>query len=300
MKLLIIGSEGFIGSHCVQFFKNSGHDVWGIDFAERPANNYNYIRCYKNKTAFADVFSVDYSAIINCAGNGNVPVSINDPVLDFTANSYDTIRILDAIRKVCPKVKYIHLSSAAVYGNPENLPINEIDETIPISPYGYHKLIAEHICKEYSSIYNIKVAIVRPFSVYGPGLRKQMFWDWNKKLRSNSEFELFGTGSESRDYIYIKDLVKAISLILEKGSFEGDIYNIGSGNETFIKEVAELFFDLPHITVSYKFNKVVRSGDPLNWKADTTKLGLLGFKCDYTLQEGIGELHAWLNEISEE
>ena len=61
-----------------------------------------------------------------------------------------------------------------------------------------------------------------------------------------------------------------------------------------------MFFDLPHITVSYKFNKVVRSGDPLNWKADTTKLGLLGFKCDYTLQEGIGELHAWLNEISEE
>ena len=299
MKILIIGSEGFIGSHCVDFFLSTGHFVSGLDLYEQPSKRYVYTKITRLSPEFDEVFgSGQFDAVINASGSSNVSYSMAHPLSDFEANCLDTIRVLDAIRKHQKDCRYIHLSSAAVYGNPAKLPVQETDPLLPISAYGWHKLIAENLCREYSSLYKLNIAILRPFSVYGPGLKKQLFWDLFQKSRDRQgKFELFGTGKESRDYIHINDLVRAVACVLEKAAMRGEAYNIAPGNETTIEKVVDIFFSALSLQPDYFFNGQVRSGDPLNWCADTRKINQLGFSCEIDLLQGMKEVAACLKEL---
>jgi UDP-glucose 4-epimerase len=300
LKILILGSEGFIGSHCVSYFLNSGRSVFGIDLFEQPTRDYTYSKVSRLSPELDELFAANtFDAVVNAAGSGNVPYSMTHPVIDFEANSLDTIRVLEAIRKHQPMCKYIHISSAAVYGNPSRLPVQEDHATLPLSPYGWHKLIAEQLCKEYSSVYALNLAIIRPFSVYGVGLKKQLFWDlYNKIKNSSSHIELHGTGMESRDFIHVHDLVRAIELILENGLLNGETYNIASGEETSIQKVVDIFLKTLDHPIAYQFNGKVRAGDPLQWKADITSIKRLGFAPKRTLPEGLTEVSAWLHQLS--
>lgn len=300
MKILILGSEGFIGSHCVDFFIVRSNTVFGVDLYEKAAKQYNYTKLSKLYPEFDEIFSLhSFDAVINAAGSGNVPYSMSHPLIDFEANSLDTIRVLDAIRKHQPECRYIHISSAAVYGNPAKLPVQEFDITVPLSPYGWHKLISEQLCREYVNIYKLQIAIIRPFSVYGPGLKKQLFWDLYKKIQNRKgEIELHGTGEESRDYIYIEDLVSAIGCIIHQEKLNGEIYNVASGTETKIAEVVELFMDALHTPCTFRFNGVVRAGEPLNWYADITNINAIGFLNKYTMQQGMRKLADWMLQLS--
>jgi len=300
MKVLIIGSEGFIGGHCVDYFLSTNHHVWGVDLFEQPSKRYAYSKITRLSPEFDEMFDMaKFDAVINAGGSGNVPYSMLHPVSDFEANCLDTIRTLDAIRKHQPNCKYIHLSSAAVYGNPEKLPIHENDRKRPLSAYGWHKLVSEHLCNEYTSVYHLHTAIIRPFSVYGAGLKKQLFWDLFQKSKSNAGIiTLHGTGKESRDFINVHDLVLAIECVIEKGKMQGEIYNLASGIETTIEEAVATFFDQWGKKCSYEFNGIVREGDPLNWRADTTELNRLGFRPAINLQTGLSSLADWLKSLA--
>jgi nucleoside-diphosphate-sugar epimerase len=299
LRILILGSEGFIGSHFVEYFLAHNHVVSGIDLFEQPTRRYLYTKVSRLSPELDELFEKNtFDAVINAAGSGNVPYSMSHPVIDFEANSLDTIRVVESIRKHQKVCKYIHISSAAVYGNPIRLPVKEDDATAPLSPYGWHKLIAEHICREYSTVYNLPIAIVRPFSVYGTGLKKQLFWDLFQKIKNcNGNVELHGTGKESRDFIHVKDLVKAVALILEKGSLTGEVYNLASGEETTIANVVKMFVSTLKEPPICSFNGVVRSGDPLNWCADMSKLQELHFVPDYKINDGMQEISTWLQSL---
>jgi nucleoside-diphosphate-sugar epimerase len=298
LRILILGSEGFIGGHCVAHFTSGNHDVAGADLFEQPSRDYSYQKISRLSSELDELLERQaFDAIINAAGSGNVPYSMTHPVLDFEANCLDTVRLLDGIRRHQPKCKYLHLSSAAVYGNPSRLPIAEEDETLPLSPYGWHKLMAEQLCKEYSNLFGLRTAIARPFSVYGPGLKKQMFWDLYQKTKSGGPIELIGTGKESRDYIHVLDLVHAFENILEKSAMNADVYNIASGEEFTIEKVVRIYFDALNIKNGYAFNGQVRKGDPLNWRADVGRLTALGFSCEIELKQGLLELGDWLKTI---
>lgn len=299
MRIGVIGSEGFIGSHCVQYFLGKGHEIVGLDIYEQPSQHYRYIKVSRLSPELDDIFNEHaFDGLINVSGSGNVPYSMSHPVIDFEANSLDTIRTLDAIRKYQPQCKYIHFSSAAVYGNPARIPVNEQDTTVPLSPYGWHKLIAEHICREYTTIYKLRIAILRPFSVYGSGLKKQMFWDLLQKFKSvKNGMELLGTGNESRDYIHVSDLLHALNLVLTKGDYRADVYNVASGVEICIKDAVKYFWEALGEKPDYRFNGVVREGDPLNWRADITKLRQLGFTPKLDLQTGLEEMTSWMKSI---
>jgi UDP-glucose 4-epimerase len=277
-----------------------GNDVFGIDLLEQPTRKYHYTKVSRLSPELDEVFENNsFDGIINAAGSGNVPYSMTHPVIDFEANSLDTIRVLEAIRKHQPMCKYIHISSAAVYGNPTTLPVQEEHVTVPLSPYGWHKLIAEQLCKEYSSIYSLNLAVIRPFSVYGIGLKKQLFWDiYHKIENSTSTIELHGTGLESRDFIHVHDLIQAIDFILKKGSLRGEVYNLASGVETTIQEVVDIFISTLKHPVSYRFSGKVRAGDPLNWRADITRIRELGFTPSYTLRNGLLEVSGWLQQLN--
>ena len=296
MKILILGSEGFIGSHCIDYFLKKGHSVEGVDLFEQSSKQYRYHKVSRLSPELDELFLTGaFDAVINAAGSGNVPYSMSHPVLDFEANSLDTIRVLDFLRKHQPACKYLYLSSAAVYGNPIRLPVLEEDATHPLSPYGWHKLIGEKICLEYSSVYGLRTAIVRPFSVYGPRLKKQMFWDIYQKFKQSKDpIELLGTGDESRDYVFIRDVVYGLDCVLQNGAMNGEAYNLASGIETKIKDAVELFAETLGSTRQYKFNGLVRPGDPLNWKADNSKIKQLGFQSVTTFSAGLKELTEWI------
>jgi UDP-glucose 4-epimerase len=297
MKILILGSEGFIGHNLVQYFLNGNASVYGCDLFEVPSNAYNYRKISRLSPELDEVFATaSFDVCINAAGSGNVNYSMTHPFSDFEANSLDTIRVLECIRRLQPVCRYVHISSAAVYGNPEKLPVKEQDRKSPLSPYGWNKLISEMLCSEYSSIYKLKTISVRPFSVYGPGLRKQLFWDLFRKINSLKEnkIELWGTGNESRDFIFIDDLVSCIGMLIDNAEMAGEVYNIASGNETTIREIGTLFCRSIIPRIEIEFNQKVREGDPLNWKADISKIEEIGFKPRVTVNEGINKLVQWI------
>lgn len=300
MNILILGSEGFIGSHLVEFYKSKNWKVHGADLYEVGTQRYNYHKISRLSPEYDEILQHTHVDLcINAAGSGNVPYSVTHPVSDFEANALDTVRILDGLRKFRPHCRYLHISSAAVYGNPIQIPVNEESRVSPISPYGWHKLISENLCKEYHSVFNLRVAIVRPFSVYGPGLRKQLFWDLAKKCEAttNHTIDLWGSGKESRDFIFIDDLMSAFDVVTNSSRFQADVYNIATGVETSVDQVAKMFVGLFNSNIKIEFSNSAREGDPQNWCADISRMQKLGFNPQVSLEDGLQKLILWMKSL---
>jgi dTDP-glucose 4,6-dehydratase/UDP-glucose 4-epimerase len=166
-----------------------------------------------------------------------------------------------------------------------------------LSPYGYHKLLSEKLLLEYHRFFGLKTCSLRVFSAYGEGLQKQLFWDLFQKSKKESSIVLFGTGNESRDFIYILDLVSIVELVLIKAPFEGEKYNVANGDETSIRDAAEQLFQALDPALSAQFNNQVKEGDPLNWKADISMISSLGYKRKYSFAEGIKKYSQWLKGL---
>lgn len=294
-NILIIGSKGFIGSHCVTYFEKN-HHVFQCDVVTDYTSK-NYFIIDATNADYNDIFQkLEFDVCINCSGAASVSDSITNSQRDFMLNTVNVFKQLHAIRLHNPSCKYINLSSAAVYGNPQHLPIAESHPLHPISPYGVHKLLAENICKEFYDIYGLKTCSLRIFSAYGEGLQKQLFWDLHQKANKKQNVTLFGTGNESRDFIYIKDLMHAIDLVIQKASFENNIINVATGIEASIKDVAEIFYNLYRPEIQIEFQGQGRRGDPINWVGNIQQLKDLGFKPEVTMTEGLTNYISWLEE----
>ena len=297
MNILIIGSKGFIGSHALSYFKDLQHTTFGCDVVVDYTEE-NYFLLNATNANFQEIFSTqNFDVCINCSGAASVPDSIIHPQRDFDLNVNNVFNILDAIRLHQPNCKFINLSSAAVYGNPEKLPIVEDAKLQPVSPYGIHKKMAEKLLKEFYDFYNIATLSIRLFSVFGLGLQKQLFWDLYKKMTSNlSEIEIYGTGNETRDFIYVKDVTQALDLVIKNATFNGNAINISNGIEITIKEAVETFAKTLNWNGKIKYSQATRKGDPLNWKADISQLKALGYHQKYTLESGLNEYAKWIKE----
>lgn len=295
MKIFVIGSKGFIGQNVCKYFFEKGYNVWGADVVVDYVNTKNYFLIDASNSDFNSAFQeTRYDVCINCSGAASVPESIINPARDYFLNTVNVFKILEAIRKYQPECRFVNLSSAAVYGNPEKLPIKESEELRPISPYGVHKLHAEQICKEYYETFNIKSCCLRIFSAYGAGLKKQLFWDLHQKSKAGTPLVLFGTGYESRDFIYISDIVRAIDLIINNCSFRSDIINVANGEEIFIKDAVSTFLGLFNTSIQYRFSGQVRKGDPVKWKADIQKLTSMGYYPLIDIKKGLQEYFDWI------
>lgn len=293
MKILVVGSRGFIGSHCVDYFSRE-HEVWGCDIVI-DYNIPRYIVINSEDSDFASMFeTLQFEVCINCSGAANVPFSIENPYFDYRLNTLNVIKILEAIRKHAPSCKFITMSSAAVYGNPESLPILESAKLMPVSPYGYHKVMAEEVCKEYSRFWGIKTCCLRIFSAFGPRLKKQLFWDMYNKFISQKEITLWGTGRESRDFIYVSDIVKIVELAIKNSTFEAQCVNVANGRQISIAEVADTFVKVLGTNKKVVFNQAERKGDPINWEADIATIKQWGYTQITTLEDGIKKYVTWI------
>ncbi len=300
MKILIIGSEGFIGKNCVEYFVSRKFDVVGCDLINVTTDNYTYIKVSRLQPAYSQIFAHHtFDTVICAGGNGSVPLSFSSPLMDFEANVSDILMLLECVKEYNSNCKIVNISSAAVYGNPKHLPVAEDSIIAPISPYGWHKYMSEIACKEYFELFNIKTCSIRPFSVYGPGLKKQIIWDIFQKLkRQDTTIELFGTGEETRDFIYIDDLVRSIAVIVEKADFNGEVYNVASGNEINISTLASSLLSKIEFKGKLVFNKQVKQGDPRFWLANIKKVSDLGYTPKVDIDEGLTRTVEWLKKYT--
>ncbi len=297
MNILIIGSKGFIGGHAFDYFKSLDFKVYGCDVVT-DYNDEDYIQIDATNSNYHSIFEQnEIDVCLNCSGAASVPLSLENPLKDFSLNTLNVFKILEAIRCYQPNCKFINLSSAAVYGNPTALPINEKASLNPLSPYGIHKMQAEQIIKEFHTFYNIASCSLRIFSAYGEGLKKQLFWDLYQKFINNDQIELYGTGGESRDFIHVLDIIEAIHLVIQKAQFCGEEINIANGQEYTIQYVASLFQKNFHNNKSIQFNNQVKQGDPLNWCADISVLKEMGYQQKISIETGIQNYIDWINTL---
>ena len=296
MNILIIGSEGFIGKNIVNFYLHKNVNVAGVDVTE-STNKIKYFRVSDltynlNDTLLGYIPDICFY----CGGSANVQLSIEQPYKDFLLNVERVSSALDGLMRINKNCKFINISSAAVYGNPKKFPVEENCPFEPVSPYGWHKFQSENLCQEYFNRFGIPTCSVRPFSIYGSGQRKLLFWDVYQKVKKKEPMTFFGTGNETRDFIYIEDFVKALDSIIMCGEFNGDCYNIAFGEETTIKMAISTFLEILEVKHELIFTSIDRNGDPGHWHADISKLKRTGFTPSITLKQGLQQYKTWLKE----
>ncbi len=295
MKILVVGAAGFIGAHLVEYFLKRGDYVTGCDIVNVDCAAHQFFVIDPKQQDFSNLFKKNiYDFCINASGSASVTFSIENPAEDFRLNVSNVNSLLHAIRVFNPGCSFINFSSAAVYGNPKVLPIHENTPLSPLSPYGFHKMISEQICFEFYKLYKIKTISLRVFSAFGPELKKQLFWDLYNKSKTSKSIRLFGTGRESRDFIYISDLCLAVDMLMKNAKFCGQAINIASGTEISISDVAGKFLNAIDPSLTFTFSGEEKKGDPTNWRADISELKKLGFVSQTSFDEGITQMLSWL------
>jgi UDP-glucose 4-epimerase len=299
---LITGINGFLASYAAAEFTAAGYDVIGIHHSNNPsalALKKQYHLHLPSHEIESVIRTEKPDVVIHAAGTANVGKSVETPYEDFMISVPATANLLDSIRKESPKTLFFFLSSAAVYGNPTVLPISENSPIAPISPYGFHKRMGELLCDEYRQIYGLQTYVLRIFSAYGKGLRRQAVFDLVKNVLNfamdGKPMSVFGTGNESRDFIHASDIARCLVHLTENRP-TNHIINVASGNETSIKELLALISEGSNIQPKIEFTNVVRSGDPLNWRADISPLSKTGFSPTVSLKSGISEMIQWLTQ----
>lgn len=261
MKIVVTGGAGFIGSHLVESLVNYGHDVHVLDNLSTgtKANLKNIKGQYKFN--LIDVSSPDsfqgvtekVDIVFHLSALPRVQLSIDKPRATHDANVNGTFNMLEFAREKKVK-KFIYACSSSVYGDQEQLPLNEDMRPNPLNPYALQKYIGELYCQMYSKIYGLPTMSMRFFNVYGSrmateGAYKLVFSNWIESIRKGETMKIFGNGHQSRDFTHIQDVVQALVLAMNTELPEKSyVFNVGTGVETTINQLSEMFgFNHEHI-----------------------------------------------------
>lgn len=293
MKILVTGAAGFIGGHLVDRLINEGHNVWGIDNCSTGEPHFNVRAIYvfldlsHSVTEISDYIKFQrFDAIYHLAAIARVQPSIQDPQRYYSNNVNSTLNLLEACRLNEFKGKIVFTSSSSVYNGirAHNISNSEyLDKTVAGSPYALSKIHCEELCRYYSEHYGLNISIARPFNVYGPRMAHggystvlQTFLD---NYRDKKPLIIYGDGSQRRDFTFVSDIIQGL-LLLGNDSYSGcSIFNIGSGKNYSIKEIADLF--------PCKKIYMEKRDEPENTLANISRLKDLGYQPEYNVLEWI-------------
>jgi UDP-glucose 4-epimerase len=294
MEVLVTGGAGFIGSNIVDGLIKEGHKAIVVDnLSTGKKENLNEkaefyqldIRDQELEKVFEEN---EISHIIHHAAQIDVQHSIKDPLFDAHNNILGTINVLE-MAKEYEVEKIIYASSAAVYGEPDYLPVDEEHPIKAMSPYGITKHTPEHYIKMYSELYNLKYTIFRYSNVYGPrqdpkgeGGVVSIFVD---EMLAEERPVIFGDGEQTRDFIHVYDIVKANLLALEKG--DNILVNISTESRDSVNDLVDYLNEILPYSLE-AINEEARKGDILHSSLANGKAKeLLGWTPDYDLREGL-------------
>ena len=296
-RVIVTGAAGFIGRHVTRRFAEAGWFVVGIGhgtWSPEEARAWGLAEWHAADISF-DAFSNSGSspnAIVHCAGSGSVGYSLTHPFQDFHRSTTTIAATLEYARLHAPEARVVYLSSAAVYGQAGDESIREETSLKPVSPYGVHKLMGESLCRMYGDHYGVHSAVVRLFSVYGGGLRKQLLWDACTKA-SRGDVEFFGTGDETRDWLDVVDAAELVLAAVEHASPRRPVANGGTGEAPAVCAVLEELFLGLGIQSQPRFTGAVRGGDPNHYRADISVARRWGWVPKVSWREGIRAYAEW-------
>jgi len=306
-KILVTGGAGFIGSHIVEGLIESGSQVIVLDnFATgKPENLENLLngrvkpgRDFEVITADIRDFSAldsatrQVDAIVHQAALGSVPRSVEDPWTTQTVNADGTLNVFLAARKNNVR-KVVYASSSSVYGDTRRLPKKEGKEGVTLSPYALTKKVNEEYGRLFHDLYGLETVGLRYFNVYGA--RQDPTSDYAAvipkfvtALLQGESPVIYGSGKQSRDFTYVKDVVEAniLSLQAPEEAF-GKAFNIGAGSRTSLLELLARLAELLNSSIR-PIHDAPRPGDVMHSLADTTRASdILGFVARTDLKKGL-------------
>lgn len=291
---IVAGANGAIGRHVVAQLLSRGWVVGGVGHGPQhwPA------RTAINAWAPGDISAAALDGlgarvgapdlIVNVAGGSSVGASLADPLADFERTVTTAVRLSDWIRSQAPAARIVHASSAAVYGDRHDHPIEEDAAPAPVSPYGHHKQQMELAARFWGATFGVQAAVVRLFSVYGSGLQKQLIYDLCGKLSASpGHIRLSGSPIATRDWMWIED---AAELLVAAGDLAGPevpIINGCTGDGRTVREMAELMVDAWGCNTAVEFDEIRRPGDPLHLVGSARRMLATGFRPRVGLAEGL-------------
>lgn len=297
----VTGAAGFIGSHLVRRLAHNGRNVCGIDLAPCSPQLTDCVTAWKTGSLELDRLA-DLAGetglpevIFHLAGGSSVGTSLAEPHADFNSTVIGTVQLLEWVRAFAPSVPIVLVSSAAVYGDLHVGPIAEDAATKPFSPYGAHKFAMETICRGWAGSFGLSAVVVRLFSVYGPGLKKQLLWDLCTRLESHpKDVVLGGTGEELRDWTHVDDVVRALDVAARFATPHVPIINAGTGEAGSVRQIAErVLHNFGREPDCLSFSGTGRPGDPFSLLGKPSILDGEGFAWDIDVEAGIDDYVRW-------
>ncbi len=294
---LVTGARGSIGQHVAQALSAAGWQVHGLGHGEWSAKATAAAGLHRWHAGTVNLpalrgLELEPDLIVHCAGGGSVGASIVDPFADFQRTVGSTAALLEYLRADCPGAALVYPSSAAVYGHAERLPMQEDGPLCPVSPYGVHKKLAEDLIRSHGVMFGLRASIVRLFSIYGEGFRKQLLWDACGKILAG-EREFFGKGDETRDWLHVDDASALLIRAGEVASPECLTFNGGSGEAVTIAAILHELATLLGAKQGPRFSGATRAGDPRDYQADMTRTSKLGWAPRTDWREGLRRYVAW-------
>lgn len=301
MNILITGGAGFIGSNLAEFYQSKNHKVIIIDnlssgnienISFLPKNNFIEADIQDNNTLEKLFDEYNFDIIFHLAAVVSVVETIEDPFKSQKVNIESTLNLLKIIKEKNKGLKrFIFASSAAVYGNVEGLPKNMDSLISPESPYAIEKFAGEQYSKLFNKLYGVPTTGFRFFNVYGPKQNPNSTYSgvisiMQNCFENNKTFTFYGDGTQTRDFVYIKDLISAIDCAINNEITIGKTYNLGTGVETSLNKIFSEFEKIYNKKINVEY-KEFRKGDIKNSVSDITPLIEQGYKPQFGISEGL-------------
>lgn len=300
VKAVVLGAAGFIGRHTCSRLARLGIEVHGVGhgrWTEDAWSKWGIVRwsdCSIDKESLDSAVGDDRPQLyVHCAGGSAVSESYASPLADFHRSVSTTAALLEHVRNQSgARARVVLTSSAAVYGDQGDVDLTETSTRSPVSPYGFNKLSAENLCDSYARFFGVDVSVVRLFSVYGEGLRKQLLWDALNKL-SRGESEFFGTGNELRDWIHVEDAATLLCAAALAPQAHFDVFNGGHVKAT-TREVLSRLAAQFDISTQPRFTGTAHTGNPRRLTAECGHAHRqLGWRADIGLEQGLARYAKW-------
>lgn len=303
-RALVTGGAGFIGRYVCRELDRRGYEVVGVGHGRwSDADRAKWGVSQWHEGDLSPELLTDIAAdglpcvIVHCAGTGSVSCSYEAPLEDFNRSVVSTAVVLDFVRTRCrDATRVVVVSSGAVYGDQGDVDLSELAQRAPVSPYGHSKVAAENLCEVYSHYFGIRSSIVRLFSVYGEGLRKQLLWDAMQKFE-NAAPRFFGTGQELRDWIHVEDAASLLCLAALSSQTTFEVYN-GGHEKASTKDVLTGVVQLAGLEIELHFTGETHTGNPNRLTADCSRArNKLGWKPAVSLATGLERYVHWFRSL---